>query len=219
MLTYDHALTYFYIMLIALAVGVLFWIKHLYDRFVPGEYLRLFCMLTFVMLFFGSIALGFFMTRFDGFALCSLGGAIGVYFSYYTFAKYLPNYKDDFWETVVLSCPLMYGIGKIGCATAHCCYGFHYDGILAVFVKDTSYFPIQKLESIVFLTLFVVFYILAKKNKLNCDYAIIAYAVSKFLLDFLRYTHETSIISFNQVVCLLIIAFMGYKIKIYSSNS
>ena len=210
MLTYNHALDYFFTILFTLIIGVAFWAIHLYINKVKSEYISLFCLMNFIMLVFGGFSFGLLSSGFRDYAIASLGGAIGVFFCTITFVRLLPEYAIYFWESIVLSAPLMYGIGKIGCSLAHCCYGINYTGLFAVSVNDISYFPIQKLESIVFLSLFIGSYILYKLNKFNCDIAVIVYAAVKFLLDFLRYTHETHIISLNQVGCLAIIAVMVY---------
>ena len=68
----------------------------------------------------------------------------------------------------------MYAVGKIGCFFAGCCYGIEYNGFLnvtynysAIAPKGISLFPIQLLESIVFLIIFL--YTFIKFHKVDID--------------------------------------------------
>jgi phosphatidylglycerol:prolipoprotein diacylglycerol transferase len=107
----------------------------------------------------------------------------------------------------------MYSIGKIGCFLAGCCYGIYYNGPFNV-VYNYSYsapaevrlFPIQLLESIVFLVIFIYFYLNSNKksNKvLFIGKAIFICGISKFLLDYLRMSHAGQIISVNQLTSII----------------
>ena len=82
----------------------------------------------------------------------------------------------------------MYAIGKIGCFLVGCCYGIKYSGIFSVVYNyslhapvGVSLFPIQLVESIVFLLIFI--YMLNKKlqNKFNTQTIGISLCV-KFIL-------------------------------------
>lgn len=122
---------------------------------------------------------------------------------YFTFRKCF----DAILRAVVLSLPLMYGFAKIGCAVAGCCHGILYDGPFALIGHDGArYFPIQSLESIVFLLIYVLglaVYVWKKKDPLQL--AVWLSLVSKFALDFLR-AERGGIISHNQILILIYLA-------------
>lgn len=103
----------------------------------------------------------------------------------------------------------MYGISKLGCHFAGCCYGIPYDGIFYTTSKfEEVYdklFPIQLTESIVFIIIFIVSIIIYyKKVKINyLAVEMIMCAVAKFMLDYLRYSNIGKVITINQVICFI----------------
>lgn len=119
---------------------------------------------------------------------------------YFTFRKCF----DAILRAVVLSLPLMYGFAKIGCTVAGCCHGVLYDGPFALTGHDgTSHFPIQPLESIVFLLIYVLglaVYVWQKKNPLQL--VVWLSLASKFALDFLR-AERSGMISRNQILIIV----------------
>ena len=119
---------------------------------------------------------------------------------YFTFRKCF----DAILRAVVLSLPLMYGFAKIGCTVAGCCYGILYDGPFALTGHDGAWhFPIQPLESIVFLLIYVLglmVYIWRKKKPLQL--VVWLSLVSKFALDFLR-AERGGVISRNQILIIV----------------
>ncbi len=127
------------------------------------------------------------------------------------------QFKKSIKETLfifITPMPLMYGIGKIGCFLAGCCYGIKYNGIFKIMYKYSSsapnnvyLFPVQLLESIVFIIIFIYLIIQHKKNKFNLKSLGIAFILcgfSKFILDYLRMSH-TKLFSFNQIVSLIFV--------------
>jgi len=130
-------------------------------------------------------------------------------------------------DRTLITFPLMYSVGKIGCFYAGCCYGIKYNGILKVTYhnslvapNEVPLFPVQILESIVFMLIFVYMFYKYKKKCINLSLLIILCAVSKFLLDFLRDSHSGVILSVNQMVCLvfilmtLVMCFMSRKVRL-----
>lgn len=114
----------------------------------------------------------------------------------------------------VLSTPLIYSIGKIGCYISGCCVGFVYDGIGKVYYKyvqnptNMSYFPIQLIESITFFIFFIiVFFKFNQKqdNKLLCSKTLIIGGTIKFILDYFRLDHVSKIITINQLLSIFIV--------------
>lgn len=145
--------------------------------------------------------------------LSSYGGLIGVMLASIIFELIVPTNKKIIKYTII-SLPLTYGIGKIACFIAGCCYGIPYNGIFNVIYRDglnIPLFPIQLLESIVFIIIFII----ANKLRNNKNVIYITVLVSilmKFLLDFLRYEHIKRVLSVNQIfsIILLVVLIIVY---------
>lgn len=109
--------------------------------------------------------------------------------------------KLYFMKNCIITAPLIYAIAKLGCTYAGCCHGFAYNGPFSLKYQTPEaqgeFFPIQPLETLVFLAIFFC----ARKIKKPIPILAIC-IITKFLLDFLRYTHETQFISPNQIACL-----------------
>lgn len=171
----------------------------------------------------GGILYTYIFSKYFGFS--SLGGVIGGLIMLYLYSLLV---KKDYKYMLILfmpSIPLMYAIGKIGCFVAGCCYGIPYDGIghivyhsSEVALLNTNLFPIQIVETIIFLIIFV--YIISRyyKNKFSIKLImieIIVCGIAKFLLDFLRYEHTVKLITSNQIMCLLLVIFSSiYLIRL-----
>ncbi|MBE6145098.1 MAG: prolipoprotein diacylglyceryl transferase [Firmicutes bacterium] len=171
----------------------------------------------------GGILYTYIFSKELGFS--SLGGVIGGLIMLYLYSLLV---KKDYKYMLILfmpSIPLMYAIGKIGCFVAGCCYGIPYDGIghivyhsSEVALLNTNLFPIQIVETIIFLIIFV--YIISRyyKNKFSIKLImieIIVCGIAKFLLDFLRYEHTVKLITSNQIMCLLLVIFSSiYLIRL-----
>ena len=149
----------------------------------------------------------------------SFGAGVGLLLSAFIFEKIIPL-KGKLVKYSTLSLPLIYGISKLACFFAGCCYGIPYNGLFKVkypFVMDKFLFPVQLLESILFIILFIILSKLKNKNNI-VYYVIISSAVLKYLLDFFRYDHVNKSITSNQIVCIisiivLIIYIVSKKLK------
>ncbi len=174
----------------------------------------------------GTVMIGLIYTKilYGYFGFSSLGGVLGGLLFLYIYSL---MFKKDYKYILILfmpSIPLMYAIGKIGCFVAGCCYGIPYDGIFHI-VYDSSnlvisgmkLFPIQIVETIVFLLIFI--YVISKyvKNKMNIKLVmieIIICGLAKLLLDFLRYDHVSKLITSNQIMCLILVIIISlYLLK------
>lgn len=147
--------------------------------------------------------------------LSSYGAVIGIIILLFLFSK---QYKKSFKNLIYIllpSIPLMYGIGKIGCFLAGCCFGIEYNGPLSVVYnyshsapKGISLFPVQLLEAIIFIAISIYTYNKTNKNKSNCIIIGQISAIcgaSKFSLDYLRMSHIGKTFSTNQLVSLAFI--------------
>lgn len=127
------------------------------------------------------------------------------------------QFKKAIKETVYLlapSFPLMYSIGKIGCFIAGCCYGIEYNGLFKIMYRysikapnNVYLFPIQIVESIVFLLIFIYLTIMQRKNKFDekmLGISFILCGASKGILDFLR-QEGTQLFTFSKIISLIVI--------------
>lgn len=161
----------------------------------------------------------------NGVGFSSLGGVIGglLFLLIYSIIT-----KKDYKYMLILfmpSIPLMYSIGKIGCFVAGCCFGIPYDGLLHVTYNNSvvaphgvNLFPVQIVETIIFLIIFI--WIINKyiKNNISIQLImkeVIVCSIAKFMLDFFRYEHVSKVITSNQIMCLvLFIISLLYLIKL-----
>ena len=171
----------------------------------------------------GAYGMSYLTTGRGGFS--SIGGVIGGILMVCLFGLQTKVNIKKLISIFLIPVPLMYGLGKFGCFCAGCCYGIHYDGIGHIIYHSSkvaphniSLFPVQLLECIVFILIFV--YICFIKKKFNQEKLIgmifIICGVFKFLLDYLRQSHVGVVLSTNQVLCLVFII-LGF-VFIYNSK-
>ena len=145
--------------------------------------------------------------------LSSMGGLVGMYIGVLLSSVVNRNYGEIrvLAENCTFALPLMYSISKIGCLFAGCCCGIEYNGFLSLhYVTATgtemTVFPVQLIETIVFFIIFVVGIVLYKMHCRKSLYVILGLSVSaKFLLDFFRESHNGKVLSFNQILCLILL--------------
>lgn len=148
--------------------------------------------------------------------LSAYGGLLGVVIASIIYEYIIPSDKK-FIKYTVLSLPLIYGCTKIACSIVGCCHGIPYTGPLAVNyidVLDQLVFPVQMLEVILDLILFLVLNKLKKKKNIIYT-SLISVTVIKFLTDFLRFDHTKVIITPNQIfsIGLIIVVIIIYIVK------
>lgn len=115
-----------------------------------------------------------------------IGGMLGAYLG-----SIIANIKlSEIESACVPFIPLGHAIGRLGCFFAKCCYGFAYEGPLAIVLSDgNSYFPIQLIEA--FLNVVIAIYLLHYSKITREKYDIISkyllcYAIARFILEFFR---------------------------------
>lgn len=100
-------------------------------------------------------------------------------------------------KSVIPYIPIGHAIGRIGCVLAGCCYGAPYDGICALYYKNSlfglapnqGYFPVQPLEAILNLAIALCLMIIRKKKspKLSLLISYLGmYSIVRFFLEFFR---------------------------------
>ena len=200
---------------LSLVLGMGFAAFRCFRKKVPGRFILYLVMLVVVMVVYFALMVTYITSGGKGIGLNASGGAMGLILGVFVMALITPAYKKIYAESLTMVLPLMYGIGKIGCASSGCCAGLPYRGIFKVIGKEgTEVFPIQALEAIVFLALFLLTVIMDLKRKYDYRLAAIVYAFTKIGLDFLRDTHVDKIITRNQIMCMgIVIAFLiGYAL-------
>ena len=139
----------------------------------------------------------------------SLGGAAGMLLGVWLNNVIFKEKRTEITETCITALPLIYSIAKLGCLFGGCCGGLPYTGPFAVRylrngqIVQADSIPVQLIETVVFLLLFFSFF--RCKNKIGAAQMIILCSVAKFLTDFLRDVHKDTVVSPNQVGCVVVI--------------
>ena len=150
------------------------------------------------------LSLGDFLAAFAQGAsgLVLYGGLLGAALCVYICSRVSRRSVRSELNNAVIAFPLFHMFGRIGCTLNGCCYGIEYHGFLAIQytadyivegksddIADYSRFPIQPLEALIGLIMFIVLFILYKKTKdkysLTCIYFLV-YSVIRFFDEFLR---------------------------------
>ncbi len=159
------------------------------------------------------------LDKYDSFNFLSLGmssygAVIGVFIMIFVYSIQFKKDCITMFKLILPSLPLIYGISKIACFISGCCYGIEYTGLFSIKYYyshsapvGVSLFPVQIVESIVFICIFLFFYLKRKKFSDNkyIGYLLIVCGFSKFILDFFRHVHLYELISINQVFSLIFI--------------
>jgi len=207
--------TYGLFIILSLVLSSIFIIVSLKKKKISNKtiFLSLFMTIYFIIIFglsFTQIVNYIQTGKSTTFGLSSYGGAIGLLLSIFIFNIINIKNNENITETYIISLPLFYSISKLGCFFSGCCHGITYNSIFSVLYEldgqVLSYFPIQLLESIVFLCIFIFLnYLSNKKNNYVVYIAIIISAIAKFFLDYLRFSHINQFLSINQIVSIFFI--------------
>jgi phosphatidylglycerol:prolipoprotein diacylglycerol transferase len=147
--------------------------------------------------------------------LTSYGAVIGAFAFLLLFSLQFNISRKEILFTFMPSMPLMYGIGKVGCYLAGCCYGVEYGGFGSVIYRysasapdHTQLFPVQLVEAIYFIGIFLALLIAHNKNRFNMNtvgISLVVCGLGKFLFEFLRASHTGEILSLNQIISIVCI--------------
>lgn len=131
----------------------------------------------------------------------------------------------DYIRSYIFLIPFIHTFGRIGCFMAGCCYGIPYKGFGAVVYPKESLapsgvflFPVQLIEAILLLSISITIYLLQAKYEWNytIELYLIAYAIIRFILEYLRYDDVRGTIgnmSTSQLLSLIIIVIMAFHIS------
>jgi len=122
------------------------------------------------------------------------GGLIGAMISAGIYAK-VANLSSDYFDIGACMIPLFHTFGRVGCFLSGCCYGveskigfvYHYspDSV----ANGVRRFPIQLVEALFNLILFIVIFYLLRKSKMKGKLFLLYllfYSIIRFTLEFFR---------------------------------
>ena len=199
--------------------------------FVLGKKLELkrndiICSLTFEMILaiLGAKVLNMIQEHNSFFyaGLSSYGGAIGGIIAVFAFSKMYKIPILKLLNVYVPLLPLIYGIAKFGCFFSGCCYGIEYNGFGSISYKfsteaplNIGLFPVQLLEAILNIAIFVIVLKNFEKNKdtyKNIANIFLYSGLCKFGLEFFRASWNYGISS-TQIISIIFII-LGIVLKI-----
>lgn len=153
--------------------------------------------------------------NFSSVGFSSYGGLIGALIFLILFALQYKKRLKDMLFTFMPSIPLIYGIGKVGCFFAGCCYGIYYNGFgniiynySEVAPNHVHLFPVQIVEAIIFILIFIYMLYRTLKNKFNWQTlgsCFVLCGLAKFGLDYFRMSHINTCFSINQFLSIIFI--------------
>ena len=168
------------------------------------------CILTSVFTVTNSVMANILINR-NPLALgfSGLGAVVGMILGVLISGLIIKDKPESVMASFIATAPLMYGLAKTGCLFGGCCHGKDYEGPLAIVYSGTnggSYFPAQIIDMVVFIAMFALNLILIRKikNKVLAIYVILAALTAvRFLLEYLKFYHDGSLISSGQVTVLI----------------
>lgn len=124
------------------------------------------------------------------------GGLIGGILGILVYSKMFKISFDKLCMILVPTVPIFHSIGRIGCLLAGCCYGMEYDGFGSITFynsdlapKGVPLFPMQIVESICNLIIFIIILLTYKKFKGTykaIGLYFVLYSTVRFVLEFFR---------------------------------
>ena len=139
-----------------------------------------------------------------------VGGLLTGLFMCWRRRMSIPRVMSSF----LMATALGHAILKVGCMYNGCCYGLEYEGLFAIAIEGVgSTFPIQMIESITSLAIFVLLFVLFLKVEFKEEskvhiYFMLIYPVVKFIIEFFRgdAVRGVFILSMSQWLCIFIFA-------------
>ena len=126
------------------------------------------------------------------------GGLLGGLLGLFIYVKQFHMHMGELLEIYATVLPLGHAFGRVGCFFAGCCYGIPYDGALSHTYRysigntpiDVPLLPIQLIESVGLLLIFLVLLTVYWRGKERCGTVVIlyltVYPILRFVLDFFR---------------------------------
>ena len=143
------------------------------------------------------------------------GGLLGVLLGIKIYAPLKGYDCKVVYDCAAPAIPLFHAFGRVGCFMSGCCYGKEFEH--TIFGITFSRIPVQLIEASFELILFVVLYILQKKDT-KCNYLriyLIIYSTFRFVAEFFRGDIVRGVlfgVSTSQVISVCIFACSIYSI-------
>ena len=145
------------------------------------------------------------------------GGLLGVLLAIKVFAKYKKQNAETLFQIAAPAIPLFHGFARIGCLLGGCCFGRPLGQPFAL--TSTIYFerlPVPLLESIFNFVLFIILFVVEKRNSQVglIKIYLVSYAVFRFIIEFLRGDLTRGIfwgLSTSQWISLAILVYLGIR--------
>lgn len=193
--------------ILSFILACIFIYKYLKNRKIKKKDILIYVSMIIPFGLLGSLIVCYIINKSWG--LTSYVGCLVLLVTSIFYEKINPSKNLDYIKCTVLSMPLIYGVSKLGCFFVGCCHGIPYDGFMSVTYPDgynIPLFPIQLVEAIVFVALFIGLLFINKKHTKNIiSITFIVCAFTKFALDFLRFDHLDNMITTNQIISLALI--------------
>lgn len=157
----------------------------------------------------------FFLSIFGGSVF--YGGLLGGLGAGYLYLKKKKLSIPDYADLIAVYIPFFHMFGRIGCFLGGCCYGvecswgFTYTQSPVELANGVRRFPVQLLEALCLLVLFLILLFLYRKGRLAGRLLylyLISYGILRFFLEFLRgddYRGFLFGLSTSQIISLLIL--------------
>lgn len=158
------------------------------------------------------------------------GGLIGGVIGLYVYSKSFNISFKKLCMILIPVVPIFHSIGRIGCLLAGCCHGREYNGFGSITFYNTNLapigvplFPMQIVESICNLIIFIIILLTYKKFKGTYKtialYAVL-YSIVRFVLEFYRGDAARGIIVLSTSQWISIVLFIiGITLFIYDKKS
>ena len=138
--------------------------------------------------FLGSYVM-FFLENGKWYGRSMFGGILLFPIFLFPISKILKIATEDLLDYATIPGAFLLAFAKFNCYLAGCCGGKvtrHVDGI-------PNFFPSQLVEMSVSLLIVILLFVLEYKNKINhlmCPVCIVLYSITRFILDFFRWSQE-----------------------------
>lgn len=141
------------------------------------------------------------------------GGLFGVLTAIKVCAKIKKHNSRKMFNFFTLAFPLFHMWGRIGCFFGGCCYGKAWDwGFAMAFDPETVRIPVQLIESMCNIIIFIVLMIYEAQSKNKylslLPVYLVLYSVCRFFLEFFRGDSERGlwgVLSTSQVIALIVL--------------
>ena len=202
---------YALVVILAVAAGFGATIFRMHRFGVAKQTIKYTCLLTLICTLVTSILVTIKISS-DGIGagFSGLGAAVGMIAGVFISGLIIKDKPEFVMASFISSAPLMYALAKIGCLLAGCCHGKEYYGPFAIVhvggEHAGSFFPAQIIDMLAFLILHVFALLITDKmrNKVHSIYIILAVVIPvRFLLEYLKYSHNGSLISSGQITVLI----------------